>query len=49
MHYSYNTIFGRGLLDTFKAALHSADLYLKVPTTFGVILVFDNLKDAKNI
>jgi hypothetical protein len=35
MHYPYNTIFGRGLLNTFEAALHSAYHCLKVPTSLG--------------
>jgi hypothetical protein len=30
MLYPYNAIFGRGLLNTFKAALHSGYLCLKV-------------------
>jgi hypothetical protein len=30
MHYPYNAIFGRGLLNTFEEALHSAYLCLKV-------------------
>jgi hypothetical protein len=34
MAYPYNAIFGRGLLNTFKAALHLAYLCLKVPATF---------------
>jgi hypothetical protein len=38
MHYLYNTIFDRVLLDTFEATLHSTCLYLKVPTLLGVIL-----------
>jgi hypothetical protein len=42
MIYLYNTIFGRGLLNTFKDALHSAYLYLKIPATFGVISIFDS-------
>jgi hypothetical protein len=37
MHYPYNAIFDKGQLNTFKATLHSAYLYLKVPTTLGVI------------
>jgi hypothetical protein len=49
MHYPYNTIFRRGLLNTFKAALHSGYLCLKVLTTFRIISVFDSQKDAKNI
>jgi hypothetical protein len=41
--------FGRGLLNTFKTTLHLANLYLKVPATFGVISIFSSQKDAKNI
>jgi hypothetical protein len=39
MHYPYNTIFGRGVLNTFEAALHLAYLCLKVPASLGVISV----------
>jgi hypothetical protein len=49
MLYPYNVIFGRGLLNIFKATLHSAYLYLKVPTTFDVITVFRSQKEARNI
>jgi hypothetical protein len=49
MHYPYNAIFGRGLLNTFEAVLHSAYLCLKVSAAFGVISVFGNQKDARNI
>jgi hypothetical protein len=49
MLYPYNAIFGRGLLNTFEAALHSAYLCLKVPATFRVITVFNNQKEARNI
>jgi hypothetical protein len=44
MLYPYNTNFGRGLLNTFEAALHSGYLCLKIPTTFEVISVFGNQK-----
>jgi hypothetical protein len=37
MNYPYNAIFERGLLNTFKAALHSLYLYLKVLATLEVI------------
>jgi hypothetical protein len=47
--YPYNIIFGRGLLNTFGAALHSLSLCLKVPATLGVISVYGNKKDARNI
>jgi hypothetical protein len=40
MLYPYNAIFGRGLLNTLEAALHSSYLCLKIPATFGVISVF---------
>jgi hypothetical protein len=40
MPYPYNIIFRSGLLNTFKAALHSAYLCLKVPVTFDVISIF---------
>jgi hypothetical protein len=49
MAYPYNAIFGRGLLNTFEAALHSAYLCLKVTTTFGVITVFGSQQEARNI
>jgi hypothetical protein len=49
MSYPYNAIFGRGLLNTFKAALHSSYLCLKVPATFDVITVFGSQQDARNI
>jgi hypothetical protein len=45
----YNAIFGRGLLNTFEAALHSAYLYLKIPATFSVITIFSSQKEARNI
>jgi hypothetical protein len=46
---SFNAIFGRGLLNIFETTLHSAFLCLKVPTTFDVITVFGNQKEARNI
>jgi hypothetical protein len=49
MLYTYNAIFRRGLLNTFEAALHSGHLCLKVPTTFGIITVFDSQKQAGSI
>jgi hypothetical protein len=38
MHYPYNTIFGKGLLNTFEATLHSGYLCLKIPVTFELYL-----------
>jgi hypothetical protein len=49
MNYLYNAIFGRGLLNTREAALHSLYLYLKVPPGLGVIWIHGNQKDARNI
>jgi hypothetical protein len=49
MLYPYNAIFGRGLLNTFKAALHSGYLCLKILTTFRVISVIGSQQDARNI
>jgi hypothetical protein len=48
MLYPCNAIFRRGLLNTFEAALHSGYLYLKVPATFGIIIVFGSQKEARN-
>jgi hypothetical protein len=49
MRYLYNVIFGRGLLNTFEAALHSTYLCLKVPATFGIISVFGSQQEVRNI
>jgi hypothetical protein len=46
MLYPYNPIFGRGLLNTFKAVLHSTYFCLNVPATFTVITIFDSQKEA---
>jgi hypothetical protein len=40
MAYPYIAIFGRGLLNTLEAALHFANLCLKILGTFGVITIF---------
>jgi hypothetical protein len=49
MLYPYKTIFGQGLFNTFKVALHSGYLCLKVSATFGVITVFCSQKEARSI
>jgi hypothetical protein len=49
MIYPYNAIFGTCLLNTFEAALQLAYLCLKIPSTFGVISVFDSEQEARNI
>jgi hypothetical protein len=32
MEFPYNAIIGRGTLNIFKAVLHSANLYMKMPS-----------------
>jgi ubiquitin len=49
MPYPYNAIFGSGLLNTFEVALHLGYLCLKIPATFGIIMVFGSQQDARNI
>jgi hypothetical protein len=49
MSYPYNAIFGRGLLNTFEAALHSLNLCLKVLAAMGVITIHGSQKDVRNI
>jgi hypothetical protein len=49
MHYPYNAIFDRGFLNTFKTALHSLYLRLKVPAALGVISICGNQKETRNI
>jgi hypothetical protein len=49
MIYPYNAILGRGLLNTFEAALHLAYLCLKIPSTFGVISMLGSQQEARNI
>jgi hypothetical protein len=49
MLYPYNAIFGRGLLNTFKVALHSGYLCLKIPATFRAISISGSQQEARNI
>jgi hypothetical protein len=49
INYPYNAIFGRGVLNTFEATLHSLYFYLKVPAALGVILIHGSQKDARHI
>jgi hypothetical protein len=46
MSYPYNAIYGRGLLYTFKTALHSLYLYLKVPAALEVISIQGNQEEV---
>jgi hypothetical protein len=47
--YPYNAIFGRGLLNTFEAALHLGYLCHKIPATFRVISIFGSQQETRNI
>jgi hypothetical protein len=49
MSYPYNAVFGRGLLNTFEAAVHSLYLCLKVPAALGVNSIHGSQKEARNI
>jgi hypothetical protein len=49
MPYPYNTIFGRGLLNTFEAAQHSGYLCLKIPATIGVITIFGSKRKKETL
>jgi hypothetical protein len=49
MHFPYNAIFDKCLLNTFKADLHFVYLCLKVPVALGVISIHGNQKYARNI
>jgi hypothetical protein len=49
MPYQYNVSFGRGLLNTFEAPLHSEYLCLKIPVALSVISAFGNQQEARNI
>jgi hypothetical protein len=47
MPYPYNAIFGRGLLNTFEAALHSAYLCLKISATWCHIHLWQPARSQK--
>jgi hypothetical protein len=49
INYPYNAIFERGMLNTFKAALHSLYLCLKVLAALEVISIHGSQKDARNL
>ncbi|KAJ1262296.1 hypothetical protein BS78_09G095700 [Paspalum vaginatum] len=46
VNYPYNAILGRGTLNTFEAALHSAYLIMRIPAYKGVISVYGSQEDA---
>ena len=42
MLYNYNAIFGRGVTNIFSVVLHPGYLYMKLPSTRGIIAVYGN-------
>ena len=42
MLYNYNAIFGRGVINIFRAVLHPGYLCMKLPFARGVIAVYGN-------
>jgi hypothetical protein len=49
LYYPYNAIFGRGFANKFNMALHMGYLCMKMPTLHGIIIVYGNQKEARNI
>jgi hypothetical protein len=49
IHYPYNTLFGRGTLNAFEAAISYFYLCMKMPTINGVIIVHGDQTEARNI
>jgi hypothetical protein len=49
MVYPYNTIMGRGSINKFEAAIHGLYLCMKIPGPQGVITVYGNQQNARNI
>src|SRR6266498_2531773 len=47
MRYQYNIIFGRAVLNVFKAAIHHAYLCMKIPGPGGVISIWGDQKNAR--
>src|SRR5438128_1301076 len=47
MHYLYNIIFGRAILNTFEAAIHHAYLCMKLPGPGGVISTWRDQRNAR--
>ena len=47
LNYPYNAILGRGTLNAFEVATHSAYLCMKMPGPNGVITIFGSQDDAR--
>lgn len=49
IYYPYNAIFGRGFTNKFNTIIHSTYLFMKMPALRGVLTIFGNQKDSKEI
>jgi hypothetical protein len=49
IYHPYLAIFGRGFMNKFDAAIRQQFLCMKIPAPKGVITVFGNQQDARNI
>jgi hypothetical protein len=49
IYHPYLMIFGRGFMNKFDAAIRQQFLCMKIPTPKGVITVFGNQQEARNI
>jgi hypothetical protein len=49
IYHPYLTIFGRGFMNKFDAAIRQQFLCMKIPAPKGVITVFGDQQDAQNI
>jgi hypothetical protein len=49
MYHPYLVIFGRGFINKFDAVIRQQFLYMKIPTPKGVITIFGDQQEAKNI
>jgi hypothetical protein len=47
MYYSYNAIFGRGVTNSFSAAIHQGYLCMKLPAPKGIIAVYGDQDSAR--
>lgn len=47
MYYSYNAIFGCRVTNIFSAVIHLGYLCMKLPTTKGIIAVYDDQDSAR--
>jgi hypothetical protein len=49
MYHPYSTIFGRGFINKFDVVIRQQFLCMKIPAPKGVIMVFGDQQEAKNI